>query len=280
MTKAHFSHFLTIAATATALSVVLSLLLVKNHLQHYTRPRLQKYTVRIVLMVPIYAVDSLLSLLMPEYSSVMNAMREIYEAFVIYTFLNLLIAYSGGEPLLVAIFLDKPTLKHPKPFDQCIASYTPNAAFLRTCKQGILQYVFIKPLTGLIALLLSFWGLYGDGEILFHKGYVYLTFINNISVSVSMYYLVLFYQTTKDDLARFNPLAKFICVKSVVFLTFWQSVVIAGLVWVGIITDVEDYPADALAISLQVLILILSTIIIILLDCQRRIRIKSRNGKK
>eukprot|EP00002_Diphylleia_rotans_P033246 TRINITY_DN704_c0_g1_i2.p1 TRINITY_DN704_c0_g1~~TRINITY_DN704_c0_g1_i2.p1 ORF type:complete len:262 (-),score=23.06 TRINITY_DN704_c0_g1_i2:20-805(-) len=188
MTKAHFSHFLTIAATATALSVVLSLLLVKNHLQHYTRPRLQKYTVRIVLMVPIYAVDSLLSLLMPEYSSVMNAMREIYEAFVIYTFLNLLIAYSGGEPLLVAIFLDKPTLKHPKPFDQCIASYTPNAAFLRTCKQGILQYVFIKPLTGLIALLLSFWGLYGDGEILFHKGYVYLTFINNISVSVSFFF--------------------------------------------------------------------------------------------
>jgi hypothetical protein len=39
---------------------------------------------------------------------------------------------------------------------------------------------------------------------------------------VALFALLMFYLGTHDMLAPFNPLLKFILVKSVVFFTFWQ----------------------------------------------------------
>jgi Organic solute transporter Ostalpha len=44
----------------------------------------------------------------------------------------------------------------------------------------------------------------------------------NITYSMALYALLLFYLGTHELLAPFNPLIKFILVKSVIFLTFWQ----------------------------------------------------------
>lgn len=55
------------------------------------------------------------------------------------------------------------------------------------------------------------------------SGYLYITIIYNISVSLALYGLVLFYFATKDLLAPFDPVWKFCTVKSVIFLSFWQG---------------------------------------------------------
>ena len=39
---------------------------------------------------------------------------------------------------------------------------------------------------------------------------------------MALYALVLFYMACKDLLQPFNPVPKFIIIKSVVFLTYWQ----------------------------------------------------------
>lgn len=54
-------------------------------------------------------------------------------------------------------------------------------------------------------------------------GYIYITIIYNISVSLALYGLYLFYFATRDLLTPFEPVLKFCTIKSVIFLSFWQG---------------------------------------------------------
>ena len=52
---------------------------------------------------------------------------------------------------------------------------------------------------------------------------MYITLIYNASISLALYALFLFYFATRDLLKPFDPVLKFFTVKSVIFLSFWQS---------------------------------------------------------
>lgn len=52
----------------------------------------------------------------------------------------------------------------------------------------------------------------------------------NASVGYAFYCLGLFYILLHTPLEPYNPVPKFLCIKAVLFLSFWQGVVIAGLV--------------------------------------------------
>ncbi|MEQ2216985.1 hypothetical protein XENOCAPTIV_028558, partial [Xenoophorus captivus] len=54
-------------------------------------------------------------------------------------------------------------------------------------------------------------------------GYLYVTIIYNISVSLSLYALFLFYFSTSELLRPYSPMLKFFMIKSVIFLSFWQG---------------------------------------------------------
>ncbi len=93
--------------------------------------------------------------------------------------------------------------------------------FYRKIKQGVLQFVLIKPLTAFMAIMLDSWDLYTEGVVDLRTGYLYLSVINNCSVSLSLYCLVLFYLATEERLKPFNPFYKFLTVKAVLFFSFW-----------------------------------------------------------
>jgi len=50
--------------------------------------------------------------------------------------------------------------------------------------------------------------------------------IQNVSIFLALSGLVAFYHATRDFLAWCNPFPKFICIKGVVFMTFWQGMTI------------------------------------------------------
>ena len=68
-----------------------------QHLRYYTVPDQQLWIVRILFIVPIYGLCSWLGLLWPQYTVYFSSLRSCYEAFVIYNFLRLCLAYLGGE---------------------------------------------------------------------------------------------------------------------------------------------------------------------------------------
>lgn len=90
------------------------------------------------------------------------------------------------------------------------------------CKQWTLQFVILKPILVVITFILYSKGKYRDGNFSPNQAYLYLTIIYTISYSVALYGLALFYAACKDLLRPFNPVPKFILIKSVVFLTYWQ----------------------------------------------------------
>ncbi|GMP72876.1 hypothetical protein CsSME_00030769 [Camellia sinensis var. sinensis] len=147
----------------------------------------------------------------------------LYEAWVIYNFLALCLAWVGG-PGAVVLSLSGRVLKPSWYLMTCCFSPIPlDGRFIRRCKQGCLQFVILKPVLVAVTFILYAKGKYHDGNFSVDQSYLYLTVIYTVSYSVALYSLALFYVACRDLLQPFNPVPKFIIIKSVVFLTYWQS---------------------------------------------------------
>ncbi|KAG6408639.1 hypothetical protein SASPL_131657 [Salvia splendens] len=246
--------YILIALPCTIGAIALALRHIYNHLLNYTEPTYQRYIVRIIFMVPVYALMSFLSLIVNKHAIYFNSIREIvdavgnrYEAWVIYNFLSLCLAWVGG-PGAVVLSLTGKVLKPNWCLMTCC--FPPMALdglfdhegrrFIRRCKQGGLQFVILKPILVTITLILYAKGKYEDGNFNPRQSYLYLTIIYTISYSVALYALALFYVACKDLLKPFNPVPKFIIIKSVVFLTYWQGVLVFLAAKSKLIKDTED----------------------------------------
>lgn len=83
--------------------------------------------------------------------------------------------------------------------------------------------MLIKPITAVLEIVLNEYGLYEEGKFQLKNGYFWIALANNISVSVSLYALVLFYMATEERLKPYSPFIKFLTVKSILFFSYWQS---------------------------------------------------------
>ncbi|WCJ26806.1 hypothetical protein M5689_008596 [Euphorbia peplus] len=233
-------YYSIIAFICTCGAISLSVFHIYRHLLNYTEPTYQRYIVRIVFMVPVYALMSFLALILPGSSIYFNSIREVYEAWVIYNFLSLCLAWVGG-PGAVVLSLTGRVLKPSMYMMTCCLPPMPlDGRFIRRCKQGCLQFVFLKPVLVAVTLFLYAKGKYKDGNFSPKQAYLYLTIIYTISYTMALYALVLFYVACKDLLQPFNPVPKFIIIKSVVFLTYWQGVLVFLAAKTGMIKNADD----------------------------------------
>lgn len=56
--------------------------------------------------------------------------------------------------------------------------------FLRRVRQGILQFVLVRPVTAVLAVVMELLGVYREGNLSMSSGFLYLSMVNNVSVSV------------------------------------------------------------------------------------------------
>lgn len=213
------------------------------HLRSYSCPNEQRHIVRILFIVPIYAFDSWLSLLFftnDQYYVYFDTVRDCYEAFVIYNFLSLCYEYLGGESNIMSEIRGKPIESSCMYGTCCLWGKTYSIGFLRFCKQATLQFCVVKPLMAIITVILQAFGKYRDGDFNVASGYLYVTIIYNISVSLALYALFLFYFATRELLSPYSPVLKFFMVKSVIFLSFWQGMLLAILEKCGAIPKINS----------------------------------------
>ncbi|BBN02809.1 organic solute transporter subunit alpha [Marchantia polymorpha subsp. ruderalis] len=233
--------FMEVLAGICAISaIVVALVHIFNHLRNYTEPTYQRYTVRIVFMVPVYAAMSFLSLLMPDKSIYFDSFRDIYEAWVIYNFMSLCLAWVGGPGAVVTSLAGRFLKPSWHLMTCCLPAIPLDGRFIRRCKQGCLQFVILKPLMVVATLWMYFKEKYSDGSFKASSGSLYVTLIYTASYTCALCALLLFYFACKELLRPFKPLPKFIIIKSVVFLTYWQGVLVGLMVSFGIIKNEND----------------------------------------
>lgn len=227
---------------ATFVAVIVSLSLIMMHATHYTRPYEQRHIIRILLMVPIYAIASWLSITFYWWEIYFSVMSQCYEAFAIASFFALLCHYIA------------PTLHEQKDY---FRSVTPvewvmpinwfanlkclggKSGMFRTPRSGltwfnviwfgVYQYCFIRVAMTITAVFTQYFGRYcasSDSPLFAH---VWVLVIESMAVTIAMYFLIQFYVQLKGDLAEHKPLLKVIAIKLVIFLSFWQSVVLSIL---------------------------------------------------
>lgn len=239
-----------IAACFSLAAVIVSWTLIRAHIQHNHNSNLRKYIVRVIFIIPVYAVESWMGLRFTHANFFWDTLRDCYEAFVIFSFYRFLVEYLGGESWLVMRLGERRAQPHTPPF--CfLRTWTPSRSFVLWTKFGALQYVFVKVLIALIELILVFRSQYNHGSLAFDGAYLYLMMVVNFSQIWAIYCLALLYLAASDMLKPIHPLPKFLCIKGVVFFTFWQSVLIAILEQMGIVHDTVSFSSESVAAGLQ-----------------------------
>eukprot|EP01047_Picozoa_sp_COSAG01_P055053 COSAG01_NODE_6087_length_3860_cov_2.910420_2_plen_260_part_00 len=66
---------------------------VAGHLDNYSVPRIQRHTVRILLMPPVYSIDCWVSIRFNSISPYLTVVRELYEALCVWSFMALMIEF-------------------------------------------------------------------------------------------------------------------------------------------------------------------------------------------
>lgn len=204
-------------------------------------------------MVPIYSIASWTSMVSLQAAQFVDPVRDIYEAFTIYTFFQLLINYLGGERSLIIMTHGRAPVQHLWPLNHVLRKVDISDPYtFLSIKRGILQYAWLKPILAVAAIIMKATGTYQEGYIGASSGYFWSGIIYNISVTVSLYSLGLFWVCMHHDLKPFRPVPKFLSIKLIIFASYWQGFFLSILVWLGAIPDdVQGYTRDNLAAAIQ-----------------------------
>jgi len=102
-----------------------------------------------------------------------------------------------------------------------------------------LQFAIINPLVSITAIILETQHLLCPESFSLAFGNSWLQIIKAISVTIATYFLIEFYYIIHKDIAQYKPLLKFIGIKLVIILTFYQSLVFQVLARFNVIHATE-----------------------------------------
>jgi len=214
------------------LSIVSSFLLIKEHRSNWTNPEQQKLIIIIIIMVPLFSINSFLGLAdfnAPEWVlMIIDSIKECYEAYVLHAFIMLMFSLCGITSNQIPDKLKHRHIHQSFPFNYFMKDMELSRESLRRLELWTTQFILIRPILSIISLIMQISGHY---DIVYFE----VSVILNISVTMAVYALLLFYHTFEQELHPYRPLAKFLCIKGVVFFCFWQGIILEILVFMGIV---------------------------------------------
>ncbi len=169
--------------------------LIWKHLTYYTCPQQQRHIVRLLIMVPIYAIVSFMSYLFYEQALYYQTIRDCYEAVLVTSFFYLIVAYTGDTRAEQhAVFRNLELQDRFWVWPLGSWKYKPDGLhFLWIMKICVLQYAIIRPLCTFVAVGTEYFGYYCLHSWMPWFTHVWCAFFISISVTVAMYCLIQLY---------------------------------------------------------------------------------------
>eukprot|EP00931_Biecheleriopsis_adriatica_P039421 TRINITY_DN22543_c0_g1_i1.p1 TRINITY_DN22543_c0_g1~~TRINITY_DN22543_c0_g1_i1.p1 ORF type:complete len:469 (+),score=63.96 TRINITY_DN22543_c0_g1_i1:47-1453(+) len=263
----------TFATCCVVAAVVMTMCLCSRHVRENRHVALRTYTIRILLMVPVYSISALLPLLfrLPDFwIEALSIIQHLYEAIVIFSFLQFILVCAGGPEALLSNFqspeeaatdrdhaqqtsssrseseappAQKLPLRHIPPLGRLLPAWRSPEQMLGCCVIGTLSYPIVGIVTSAIqfVLWLTFrWG---------HDGYptaVNLTMsicrtLFSLTSGIAVFFLAELAVNMYHELKFLRPHGKFLSVKLVVFATFWQHLILQSLGSAGALEGLATY---------------------------------------
>ncbi|EIW82856.1 DUF300-domain-containing protein [Coniophora puteana RWD-64-598 SS2] len=242
-----------ISGGCSVLTVLISIFSVMRHCRNYTKPYEQRQILRILYMPPVYAILSFLSYRFFRYYEYFSLAEAdfVYQAITASAFFLLLIQLAAkttaGHSAEKALMRKDKT---PLPFPLCFWRFRPTkASFMYTLKWSVLQYVVVQPVMSVVGVITNAKGilLCPGGPYSFHFFQIYLEIIDFLSNSIAFYGLTIFRDhLIAEELAGQRPLAKFLSIKLILMLTFFQTFIL-GLLEGRVIKPTEYWTAANIA---------------------------------
>eukprot|EP00928_Gymnodinium_smaydae_P027824 TRINITY_DN21393_c0_g1_i1.p1 TRINITY_DN21393_c0_g1~~TRINITY_DN21393_c0_g1_i1.p1 ORF type:complete len:644 (+),score=135.68 TRINITY_DN21393_c0_g1_i1:235-1932(+) len=234
-----------LAVIAGVVGVITSAVHINNHLRNNKLAALRNYTVRILLIVPLYSIEASVALFLkvtPLNNELLKTCRELYEAVVIFSFLQFILCCCGGPRRLTSAFDEQGReLKHLPGFGYILPRWRSAEQMLSWCIIGTLSYVVVGVLASCAGFVLFVLVLQDE---FFVSWLEVETKVGNMCLSASQALAIMSLAELADnlmeDLKVFRPFPKFLSVKAVVFFTFWQANILKVLVKLGFFSQFQD----------------------------------------
>ncbi|BGP14568.1 hypothetical protein JCM10213_001917 [Rhodosporidiobolus nylandii] len=242
-----------VAGVTALVTTIFVLFSVAKHARNYYNPKQQRQVLRILLMPAVYAIVSFFSYRYFRSYTYYSVAVVAYESLVLAAFLILLLQYVGeSADEQKAVLRAKEKQSIPFPF-RCIRYRPSKPYFLHALKWSVLQYSLLRPAISIAEIVCQAVGVLCPTQYSVFFAEVYLDAVDFVSISVALYGLIAFYDLVKEQLAGRKPLAKFLCIKLVVMLTFYQSFVFSILESHDVIKATEFWTATNVADGLNAL---------------------------
>uniref|UniRef100_V5E396 DUF300-domain-containing protein n=1 Tax=Kalmanozyma brasiliensis (strain GHG001) TaxID=1365824 RepID=V5E396_KALBG len=240
----------------TLVATISSIWLIWKHLTYYTCPQQQRHIVRLLVMVPVYSIVSFLSYLFYKEALYYQTIRDCYEAVLVTSFFYLILAYTGDTRAEQhAVFRNIELEDRFWVWPLGSWKYKPEGLhFLWLMKICVLQYAIIRPLCTFIAVGTEYFGYYCLHSWMPWFTHVWCAFFISVSVTVAMYCLIQLYMPIRKLVDPYKPILKFLAVKTIVFLTFWQDTMLSFLVSFNVIKETEYFTAEQIQAGINALL--------------------------
>lgn len=261
----NYELVLIISGLTTVLTIILSASLINEHRKNWSSPVQQSNIIKIILLAPLFAVDSFVGILELDKGEViahlLDMIKECYEAVAIHAFLMLMYDLCGLSDHLVDEKKPLPEglkgreLHIPFPLGSYYGHVHFDKTWLYKLRQWTVQFLWVRPILSLVDLIFIDLAEFIEAIQIPHFFSkllsVTITLLLNISVTTAVYALITFYHAHEKELAPYRPLAKFACIKGVVFFATWQGVLLKVMGHFGFLNEGYRFSIDEIELAWQ-----------------------------